>query len=170
MIESLREGARVRAGLIDKRRARLFAIVICCGWILSLCLSAATLKVGPGDPRIQAGYDLLLIGWIGVIVWQIGWFANLLLPIMLAILLFPDLRLNRPMRFLRMALILLMSLCTLDSLDLMIRPDIYGTVHLHAGYYVWMAVNCFATAVALLIAVRPAADVKVIAAYRPTSA
>jgi hypothetical protein len=65
---------------------RLIPVVAFLLWLLSLNLRAATVSHLGGD-QVFYGSDILALGWMGPLIGQFGWFANLLLPLGLAFLL-----------------------------------------------------------------------------------
>lgn len=87
--------------------------------------------------EMMYGYHALMVGWLGVLLIQFGWFANILFFILLPAMTFWQ----RPVPWLSRLLAILLALCTVDAVvwkniptDASDGPITeYGT-----GYYLWM--------------------------------
>ena len=117
-----------------KRQRRAAAIALAGAWILSLFIPAA----GWGIEAPGPGYQILMLGWLGVLSLQFGWFAN---PIFLASLsvaqssVKPGLGVSGLLSFLLVAFTINPMFWTKA-----ITPDGGYTVVHGPGYYVWIVV------------------------------
>ncbi|HYD13726.1 MAG TPA: hypothetical protein VEC11_12835 [Allosphingosinicella sp.] len=110
------------------------------GWLVALVLPALTINIGRvPDPPVLAGWEILRAGALSIAAFQFGWLANPLLLLVLAMLAW-----GPPWRSALRVSAGLLVLCTLDTLDLFLRPDYYTFEGAHAGYYVWVVVNLVA--------------------------
>lgn len=134
-----REGVRVRnwRGIDAVVRCALVLL-----WTLSLCLPVwRTVH----DTGWMMGWLVLLMGWMGPLALQFGWFANLLL---LAYALLPASGLVGAFIY-----TILLAITVISSTFFKWLPVDSGDSHIvawGAGYYVWMSVMVATAAYSLL--------------------
>ncbi|MEO6215656.1 MAG: hypothetical protein ABIO86_06475 [Sphingomonas sp.] len=107
---------------------------IACLWLLSLVLPAAGWGSGPG--AMGRGWSLLLIGWMGFINMQFGWFANV--PFLLSMRAAID-RDRPPTRAFLVAgvMIALPAIQTLGWTEVQTDSGRFPVV-IGPGYYLWL--------------------------------
>jgi hypothetical protein len=69
------------------RTRRLLAIVILVSWLISLACPVAIIGTSPNE--VLFGLNILLMGWMGVLIFHFGWFANIALLVALIIIVAP---------------------------------------------------------------------------------
>lgn len=116
--------------------AKLEAGILAALWGLSLLLPV--MAMGPAKQNVFPGWGILMIGWLGVLVFQFGWYANLAFLASIGLLLSS----KRRTAWVLTAPAALMIL-TADALT---WREMYGDngsgpiQSFAAGYYVWIAV------------------------------
>jgi hypothetical protein len=130
---------------------RVVAGVLLAGWLLSLALPAILINMGhfPDQP-VAYGWEVLRAGAIYIAAFQFGWLANPLLLILLAMLAW-----RTPSRRGLVITAILLALCTLDTIDLFLRPRFHSFEGAFGGYYVWVAVNLLAALAAFVFSRAP---------------
>jgi hypothetical protein len=114
--------------LLSRRRVGLFILVL---WLVSLALPVFT-TCRPGYDHV-GGWFILLMGWMGVIVVQPAWFANILILIV-AIILIAHRRAPVWLGVLTAAL----AACALYFKDMVDDTGNVPICHYHAGYWLWL--------------------------------
>lgn len=115
-------------------RAKLAALWFCF-WLCSLALPVAIM--GPSSDNIFPGWFILIMGWLGLLVGQLGWFANIAFLASLGILAF-----SRTRTLWGSALSLVLTALAADGL---LWHEMYGDngsapiQAFGAGYYLWFA-------------------------------
>jgi hypothetical protein len=139
------EGALLTSALsvIGDRYRRVIGIVALVAWVASLALPVETECLGLWYS--SPGYRLALIGWLGALVGQFGWYAN---PFMLW-------QIGRLLLGRRPGIIgSLIALClTLSAFfwKTSFTGDAWITIcERHAGFYIWIACAVLLAAVALI--------------------
>ena len=115
-------------------------------WIASLALPVET---DCGFSYADRGYIILEVGWMGVLVLQLGWFANPFMLWVMSRLLF-DRRPGMIPAIIGLGL-------ALSALAWKTTPNDrgYNTICArHAGFYLWIACAAFLAAVALIELIR----------------
>ena len=114
----------------DRRSARWAALVSVLLWAISLTLPAIW---GP-EQTDYMGYEVAIIGFLGLLVFNVAWFANLLLAPCLLLMV-----LGRPKEWLALAAVAL-ALTTFIPFDVF-GPDegTAGPAQLGVGAFVWLA-------------------------------
>jgi hypothetical protein len=112
-------------------------------WLASLALPAATITQNGGTDVF--GVVVLLMGWFGLLEFQIGWLANPVLVVALPIIAFA----TRPWRMIMFATAAALLLCGMSALSWNDFPDDRGSnpvTSFGPGFYLWLAA-VFGTAI-----------------------
>ncbi len=124
----------------------VFASIWMLLWAASLALPAAIM--GPLDDNVFPGWAILFIGWMGPLVGQFGWVANLVLPvvIILSIIRNPPIAVSFVVAAFQAILIV----------NALFWRKMYGDdgagqiVSFGLGYYIWFCAMVGSTAVLLI--------------------
>ena len=122
---------------------RNFGFLILAMWLASLVLPVFT-ACGPGYDNTP-GYMILLIGWMGLLIIQPAWFANLLIVAVIIVLLLR----NRVPLWLGIAT----PLVAAPALFFTDMYDDRGAIpicHYQTGYWLWLATAGMALLATLL--------------------
>lgn len=114
---------------------KVLAVLWLALWLGALALPVAITGSNPGDQL--SGWMVLIIGWLGVMVLQVGWFANLAFLASL-----PVLASSRKFGWLSKALTLVLILTTIDALFWREMYYDNGSEPIRtfgSGYYLWFA-------------------------------
>jgi hypothetical protein len=123
--------------LFSRRRAGALILIM---WLVSLALPVFT-TCRPGYDHV-GGWFMLLMGWMGVMVIQPAWFANILILIIAGLLIAG----KRAPIWLGVPAAALAG-CGLYFKDMYDDTGSVPICHYHAGYWLW-----FATAAVALLA------------------
>jgi len=122
-------------------RGRLAVLFTCLAFFVIACASPALvfLKTGGGTEQ-WPGFQVLVVGWLGILVEQFAWCANLVMALSLIFLLFR--------RWLAAAILALVALAIAADTLLLFSHEVPADegnvnklqlVHLGPGFYFWVA-------------------------------
>lgn len=117
---------------------RIVAAIVGLLWLGSILVPA----VEPQNDSAYPGYMILMLGWLGVFIFQFGWFANLLIPPALVLLL-----LERSSRLLPRLIgggLLVFSLNALFWHEMYYDNGSSPIEVYHPGYFMWFLANLIA--------------------------
>lgn len=129
-------GQQLERWLEDPDARRLVSWVLAGCWAVSLFLPVAVTAgdFGQGTP----GWVVLLLGWLGPVMYQFGWYANPLLPLVL--ILAAKSRRGWVQKF-SIIVALAMALLSLDALFWNVIPGEFTNsrmAYFHIGFYLWL--------------------------------
>jgi hypothetical protein len=113
---------------------RIVGLIALALWLGSLLLPAVTLHGGIGrQTETDPGYVILLIGWLGPLIGQFGWFANPFLLWMIALLL-----LERPVGMIPGLIVLGLAMHSFWWMEMPLDAELMHVTERHAGFYLWI--------------------------------
>jgi hypothetical protein len=122
-------------------RGRLVVLFTCLAFFLTACACPALVfKNTNGSTEAMYGFSVLVVGWLGILVGQVAWYANFVIGLSLIFLLFR--------RWLTAALLALVAVAIAADTLLLFSKEIPADeggvnkmylVHIGPGFYFWVA-------------------------------
>jgi hypothetical protein len=128
----------------------LVAVALGLCWLGSIGLPAVETVASTG-PATMMGYEILWMGWFAVFMLQFGWFANIVLPVVLLLALFAGQ--SRLVHVASIWLALLLLALTLNAAMWREIPTDFRSIQVvgfRIGYWLWMGAMLGGSALVLV--------------------
>jgi H+/Cl- antiporter ClcA len=143
---------RLVAALHERRCQAIVSAALLAGWVASLPLLVAVVDHRDRIDEYQ-GWMILLLGILGTLIAQMGWWGN---PILLGACIYLVFSRVPPRKGILLALAVMLLVCLVSSLfwrSVMDDSGIYPIIRYGPGYFLWLATITLCAAWLTLLAI-----------------